>query len=79
MKLKDFLASLTSTNVQLTLTDLNSGSEIVSMKASGYASLDDTIEDREVKQWSILSATSIKVVLGAVVESEEEITTTSEP
>jgi len=70
MKLKDFLAGLTSTNIQVTLTDLNSGNEIVTFKASGYASLDDTIEDREVKQWSIASVTTIKVVLGDVVTTE---------
>lgn len=67
MTLNDFLETLTTTNVQVTLTDLDTGAEIVSLKVAGFASLDDTIESRQVMQWSIVSATSIKVVLGEVV------------
>ena len=68
MKLKDFLSVLTSTNIQITLKDLTTGSEIASMKASGYESLDDAVESREVMQWSITSATAITIVLGDAVE-----------
>jgi len=67
MKLVDFLEALTTTNVQVTLTDLDTGAEIVSLKVAGFSSLDDTIESRQVMQWSITSATAIKVVLGDVI------------
>ena len=67
MKLQQLLATLTTSNVEVTLTDMESGAEIASIKISGYASLDDTIESREVKQWQILSLTHIKVVLGDVL------------
>ena len=70
MKLSEFLASLTSNNVQVTLTDLNTNTEIITMKASGYASLDDAIENREVMQWSITSASAVKVVLGDALTTE---------
>jgi len=73
MKLNDFLSSLTSTSIQVTIVDLNTNTEITSMKASGYASLDEGILNREVKQWSVMSTTAIKVIL----ESAE--TTTTEP
>lgn len=67
MKLKDFLEALTTENVQIVLTDLDTGSVIADMKVAGFASLDDTIENRQVMQWSINSATSIKAILGAEV------------
>ena len=70
MKLSEFLSTLTSTNVQVTLTDLNTNTEIITLKASGYASLDDSIENREVMQWSITSASAVKVVLGDALTTE---------
>lgn len=63
MTLAQFLETLTSTGIQLTLVDLNTNDEIVDMKVSGYPALDDAIEAREVKQWFILSTTHIKVVI----------------
>lgn len=77
MRLSQLLETLTSTGIQLTLVDLETNAEIVDMKVSGYPALDDTIEAREVKQWFILSATHIKVVIGAAVEEEPE--TNEEP
>ena len=68
MKLSQFVAALTSTEVQMKLVDLETNNEIATMKVAGYASLDDTVENREVKQWSINSTTSITIVLGAVIE-----------
>ena len=70
MKLSEFLSTLTSSNVQVTLTDLNTNAEIITLKASGYASLDDSIENREVMQWSITSASAVKVVLGDTLTTE---------
>jgi len=63
MKLSDILSVLTTPNVTVTVKDLTSGAEIVSMKASGYANLEDTLENRTVAQWQITSATQIVIVL----------------
>ena len=65
MKLSDILSVLTTPNVTVTVKDLTSGAEIVSMKASGYANLDNTLENRTVAQWEIASATSIVILLNA--------------
>ena len=70
MTLHDFLATLTTPNAQVTLLDLDSGAEIVSMKASGYEHLDDALENREVRQWAIASATSVKITLAPVATTE---------
>ena len=67
MKLSQFISTLTSTDVQMKLLDMESGAEIATMKVSGYASLDNTIENREVKQWAINSTTSITITLGDVI------------
>lgn len=69
MKLSDFLAALTTTNMQIVLTDLDTGAEIVSMKAAGYANLDDTLENRQVMQWAVTNATTLKVTLGDTVQA----------
>ena len=65
MKLSDILSTLTTANVTVVVKDLTSGAEIVSMKASGYANLDDTLENRVVAQWQIASATQIVILLEA--------------
>ena len=70
MKLGEFLAGLTTPNVLVVLTDLNSGNEIITLKAAGYESLDDSVENREVKQWSISNASTVKVVLGETLTTE---------
>lgn len=69
MKLSDFLAALTTMNMQIVLTDLDTGAEIVSMKAAGYANLDDTLENRQVMQWAVTNATTLKVTLGDTVQA----------
>jgi len=70
MKLSEFLAALKTPNVQVSIVDLASSTEIVTLKAAGYASLDDTIENREVVQWEVSGATSLKVMLGTAVTTE---------
>ena len=65
MKLSDILSVLTTPNVTVVVKDLASGNEIVSMKASGYTNLEDTLENRTVAQWQIASATQIVIVLNA--------------
>lgn len=69
MKLSQFLSKLTTTNVQVTLVDMETDATIADMKASGYTALDDTIENREVMQWSLISATHVKIVLGDTVSA----------
>ena len=68
MKLKQLLETLMTPNAQMTLVDLDTDTEIASMKVSGFESLDDTIENKEVKQWFLISGTAIKVMLGDVIE-----------
>lgn len=67
MKLSQFLSVLVGGNVQITLLDMETGKEIITLKAAGYEHLDDTIEAREVKQWEIVSTTSLKITLGEVL------------
>ena len=68
MTLKQFLTALQTANVTVTLVDLDTNTEIATLKAAGFESLDDTIEAREVKQWTLSSVSSVKVILGEVVE-----------
>lgn len=63
MTLTEFLSVLTTDTIQVTIKDVTTGNEIAQIKASGYASLDDTIEKRTVAQWSIISASHISVLL----------------
>lgn len=64
MNLSNFLATLTTENVQATLFDVVTGKEIITLKAAGYESLDDTLEAKEVKGWSIASPTKINITIG---------------
>lgn len=68
-KLSDFLSTLTTKDVQATLIDTDTESVLVVLKAEGYASLDDTIENRAVKKWSIQSSSAITIILGDAVEN----------
>ena len=72
MKLKQLLETLMTPNVQATLIDFDTDTEIATLKTSGFASLDDTIESREVKRWQITSPTAIKVVLGDPLTSSDD-------
>ena len=72
MNLTQFLSKLTSANIQVTVEDLDTGAEIVSIKSNGYGALDDSVESREVMQWSIVNASHIRVVLGGVLTTETE-------
>ena len=67
MTLAQSLSALSTPNVQVKLVDLDTDKEILTFFASGHANLDDTLEARPVKFWSIISTSSIKVVLGAYV------------
>lgn len=67
MTLNELLSKLTTTNVNVIIKDVKSGNEIITLKASGYASLDDTLEARTVAQWSVVSASQIIVLLNEAV------------
>ena len=67
MNVTQFLTGLqNASNVTIILMDVDTGAVIAEMKADGYASLDDAIETREIKRWTIVSATKIEVVLGEI-------------
>lgn len=68
MILRELLETLMTPNAQVVLIDLDTDTEIASMKVAGFGSLDDTIENREVKQWYIVNNATIKVMLGAIIE-----------
>lgn len=68
MKLGDFLKALAgSAQIMVAITDHNTSASIAIITADSYASLEDTIESREVKRWTIVSAAKIAVELGDVV------------
>ena len=68
MKLGDFLKALAgSAQVMVTITDHNTSAGIAVIEADSYASLEDEIESREVKRWTIVGANKITVELGDVV------------
>lgn len=71
MKLSEFLSTLNTKDVLATITDYETGEEIVTLKTPGYASLEDTIENRAVRKWEIVSATRINIVLGDTVTTTE--------
>ena len=72
MKLGDFLKALAgSAQVQVSITDHNTSAQIATLMADGYASLEDTIENREVKRWTIVAATKITVELGDVIDNND--------
>lgn len=67
MKLKDFISTLTEKSMKVTITDLDTDSELAEIKASGIENLDDSIEKREVKKWKVMGNSHILVVLGSEV------------
>lgn len=81
MNLRQLLTTLSDTKVNVKIVDLDTDNEIVSINAAGVDSLDDAIEARPVKRWSIVSTTQIKVVLDAPIVQETSTTepTTTEP
>lgn len=62
MTLKQFLESLKTKNVLVTVSDKNDN-EICKIYAEGVDSLDDTVEARTVARWQITGATALTVVL----------------
>lgn len=73
MTLGDFLSVLTTNNVTVIIKDVTSGSELISLKASGYANLDNAIENRTIAQWQIVGSTQIVVLLNSVEEVSDNV------
>lgn len=70
MKLKEFLDVCSTLNAQLTIKD-STGKEIVSMKATGYESLDSSIEEADIKSWSVYNPIPS---IGVILETPEDTT-----
>jgi len=63
MILRDLLSTLTNQSSQITLKDFSTGNEIAVMKTSGYGSLEDSIEQGVVRQWTIADINRITIAL----------------
>ena len=61
MTLHNFLATFKSTDIQVTIID--GGEELITFKASGYECLEDTLENRVIREWSIINPVQVKIVL----------------
>lgn len=70
MTLNEFLSALTTANATVIVKDLATGAEIITLKATGYASLDDALEARTIAQWSIANASQIVVLLNGAETNE---------
>ena len=63
MLLKEFLAAAVSTKtITVNLFD-EKGLMLITFNLPGYGCLDDTLEERTVKSWTINSLTNINVTL----------------
>ena len=65
MTLQQLLSTfdITVTDITATVMDGDNGLQIVKLSVSGYESLDDELELREVKSWTITSRTSITITV----------------
>ena len=51
MTVLDFLSTLSTLDTQVTIVD--NGTELITLKASGYECLDDILEQRVISSWSL--------------------------
>lgn len=70
MTASEFLSTLTNKDAEVTLVDNDTEEVVVSLKAGGYASLDDTLESRAIKKWTVKNSSEITAVLGDAVTTE---------
>lgn len=61
MTFEQFLTALDGNNVLVTVTDI-SGNDIIKFYA-GTTALDDALEARTVRKWSLIGSASVKVIL----------------
>ena len=70
MTIKDFLSTLKTKNVNVTIYDRNDD-VICKIDASGYAALDDTLENqRPIHRWTMNGASALTVVVDDVADVE---------
>lgn len=62
MKLKDFLNTLRTSNVTVTINDLQD-KLVCKIDAASVAALSDDLENREISRWTINGASAISVVI----------------
>ncbi len=62
MKLSDFLSTLRTKSVLVTINDLQDNL-VCKIDAASYAALDDAVESRTISRWEIAGATALKVVI----------------
>lgn len=79
MTIKDFLSTLKTKNVNVTIYDRNDD-VICKIDASGYAALDDTLENqREIHRWTMNGASALTVVVDDVADVEPDPTPDPDP
>ena len=72
MNIKDFLSALKTKNVNVTVYDRNEDI-ICKIDASGYAALDDTLEnDRPIVKWNINGASSLSITVDDVTNNSSD-------
>ena len=65
MSLNDFLSTLNGKDITVTLVDSDGKTELITFKAAGYSSLEDTLEARTVKEWTVKNPVGLRVILEA--------------
>lgn len=63
MTLSQMIAALNTNNATVTVIDAATSTELIVFKASGIASVEDSISGRTVSYWEITSATAVEVAL----------------
>ncbi len=71
MTLRQLLSTLTSLNVTATIYDSDGKTVLSEIKTNTYASLEDTLETRTVKEWAIKGQFVILITLNEVQETSE--------
>lgn len=78
MKLSDFLSTLRTKNVTVTINDLQDNL-VCKIDAASYAALDDAVESRTISRWEIIGSTSLKVILNEVENNSNSSNDPSDP
>lgn len=71
MTVQDFLKALENKDTKITIKNYDDGVEVAEIKASGYASLDDTIEAKEVEQFTVESSAHIILKIKVTTETTD--------
>ena len=66
MTLLQLIETLKTQNVNVTVVDADSDTEIIVFKAAGILGVENDVSARTVRRWEITGASAIKVVLETV-------------